>query len=55
MQPSARNPRAIHAYEKVGFKRLELSIEATTLGTEQLLGQRVHGHAVSEVGAIERR
>jgi RimJ/RimL family protein N-acetyltransferase len=28
VQPSARNPRAIWAYEKVGFKRLELSIEA---------------------------
>ena len=28
VQPSARNPRAIHAYEKLGFRRLELSIEA---------------------------
>jgi diamine N-acetyltransferase len=28
VQPSARNPRAIRAYEKVGFHRLELSIEA---------------------------
>jgi len=28
VQPSARNPRAIRAYEKVGFKRLELPIEA---------------------------
>ena len=28
VQPSARNPRAIRAYEKAGFKRLELSIEA---------------------------
>jgi RimJ/RimL family protein N-acetyltransferase len=28
VQPSARNPRAIKAYEKVGFERLELSIEA---------------------------
>jgi diamine N-acetyltransferase len=27
VQPSARNPRAIMAYEKVGFKRLGLSIE----------------------------
>ena len=27
VQPSARNPRAIHAYEKVGFKRLEVPIE----------------------------
>jgi RimJ/RimL family protein N-acetyltransferase len=28
VQPSARNTRAINAYEKVGFRRLELSIEA---------------------------
>jgi RimJ/RimL family protein N-acetyltransferase len=28
VQPSARNPRAIKAYEKLGFRRLELSIEA---------------------------
>jgi RimJ/RimL family protein N-acetyltransferase len=28
VQPSARNPRAIHAYEKVGFRRLDLPIEA---------------------------
>jgi RimJ/RimL family protein N-acetyltransferase len=28
VQPSARNPRAIRAYEKAGFKRLELPIEA---------------------------
>jgi diamine N-acetyltransferase len=28
VQPSARNPRAIRAYEKLGFRRLELSIEA---------------------------
>jgi diamine N-acetyltransferase len=27
VQPSARNPRAIHAYEKIGFVRLELPIE----------------------------
>jgi diamine N-acetyltransferase len=27
VQPSARNPRAIRAYEKVGFKTLGLSIE----------------------------
>lgn len=27
VQPSARNPRAIHAYEKVGFRRLDLSLE----------------------------
>jgi diamine N-acetyltransferase len=28
VQPSARNPRAIRAYEKLGFRRLELSIDA---------------------------
>ncbi len=28
VQPSARNPRAIHAYEKVGFRRLDSSLEA---------------------------
>jgi RimJ/RimL family protein N-acetyltransferase len=28
VQPSARNPRAIRAYEKAGFKRLELPIDA---------------------------
>ncbi len=28
VQPSARNPRAIHAYEKVGFRRLALPLEA---------------------------
>jgi RimJ/RimL family protein N-acetyltransferase len=28
VQPSARNPRAIHAYEKVGFKRLELPMKS---------------------------
>ncbi len=28
VQPSARNPRAIRSYEKVGFKRLEIPIEA---------------------------
>jgi RimJ/RimL family protein N-acetyltransferase len=28
VQPSARNPRAIHAYEKVGFRRLDLPLEA---------------------------
>ncbi len=28
MQPSARNPRAIRAYEKVGFQRLEVPIES---------------------------
>jgi diamine N-acetyltransferase len=28
VQPSARNPRAIRAYEKIGFQRLGLSIEA---------------------------
>jgi RimJ/RimL family protein N-acetyltransferase len=28
VQPSARNPRAIHAYEKVGFRRLEISLES---------------------------
>ena len=28
VQPSARNPRAIRAYEKVGFKRLELPLES---------------------------
>jgi diamine N-acetyltransferase len=28
VQPSARSPRAIRAYEKLGFRRLELSIEA---------------------------
>ena len=27
VQPSARNPRAIHAYEKIGFVRLGLPIE----------------------------
>jgi diamine N-acetyltransferase len=27
VQPSARNPRAIHAYEKVGFRKLELSLK----------------------------
>jgi RimJ/RimL family protein N-acetyltransferase len=28
VQPSARNPRAIRAYEKVGFRRLDLPLEA---------------------------
>jgi diamine N-acetyltransferase len=28
VQPSARNPRAIRAYEKVGFTRLEVPIES---------------------------
>ena len=28
VQPSARNPRAIRAYEKIGFERLDLPIEA---------------------------
>jgi RimJ/RimL family protein N-acetyltransferase len=28
VQPSARNPRAIRAYEKVGFRRLVLPLEA---------------------------
>jgi RimJ/RimL family protein N-acetyltransferase len=28
VQPSARNPRAIRAYEKIGFKRLEIPVEA---------------------------
>lgn len=28
VQPSARNPRAIHAYEKLGFKRLDLPLES---------------------------
>ena len=28
VQPSARNPRAIHAYEKIGFKRLEMTLES---------------------------
>ena len=28
VQPSARNPRAIRAYEKVGFKRLEVSMDS---------------------------
>jgi RimJ/RimL family protein N-acetyltransferase len=27
VQPSARNPRAIRAYEKAGFRRLDLPIE----------------------------
>jgi RimJ/RimL family protein N-acetyltransferase len=27
VQPSARNPRAIRAYEKAGFRRLGLPIE----------------------------
>jgi RimJ/RimL family protein N-acetyltransferase len=26
VQPSARNPRAIRAYEKAGFKRLDLPL-----------------------------
>jgi RimJ/RimL family protein N-acetyltransferase len=28
VQPSARNPRAIRAYEKIGFKRLEMTLES---------------------------
>jgi len=28
VQPSARNPRAIRAYEKVGFRRLEVPLES---------------------------
>jgi RimJ/RimL family protein N-acetyltransferase len=28
VQPSARNARAIHAYEKVGFTRLEIPLES---------------------------
>ena len=28
VQPSARNPRAIHAYEKLGFKSLDLPLES---------------------------
>jgi diamine N-acetyltransferase len=28
VQPSARNPRAIRAYEKIGFQKLDLLIEA---------------------------
>lgn len=28
VQPSARNPRAIHAYEKLGFKRLEIPMDS---------------------------
>ena len=28
VQPSARNPRAIRAYEKIGFKRLGLSLDS---------------------------
>ncbi len=27
LQPSARNPRAIRAYEKIGFRRLDLPLE----------------------------
>ena len=46
VQPSARNPRAIKAYEKVGFKRLELPIEAARelWGPNDYERQRVHGH-----------
>ena len=29
VQPSARNPRAIHAYQKIGFEPLGLSVEAS--------------------------
>lgn len=32
VQPSARNPRAIRAYEKIGFARLPLSIEEARRG-----------------------
>jgi diamine N-acetyltransferase len=28
VQPSERNPRAIHAYEKVGFGRLDVPVES---------------------------
>ena len=31
VQPSARNPRAIRTYEGVGFRRLEVPLEAGEL------------------------
>jgi diamine N-acetyltransferase len=48
VQPSARNPRAIRAYEKLGFKRLELSMEAAT----ELWGPNDYRDSVYMVRAV---
>jgi RimJ/RimL family protein N-acetyltransferase len=50
VQPSARNPRAIQAYEKVGFSRLELSIEAA----RELWGPNDYDDSVYMVRTVPR-
>ena len=50
VQPSARNPRAIRAYEKAGFKRLELSIEAA----RELWGPNDYDDSVYMVRTVPR-
>ena len=50
VQPSARNPRAIRAYEKAGFKRLELPIEAA----RELLGPNDYDDSVYMVRTVPR-
>jgi diamine N-acetyltransferase len=48
VQPSARNPRAIRAYEKIGFQRLKLPIEAA----RELWGQNDYHDSVYMVRTI---
>jgi diamine N-acetyltransferase len=50
VQPSARNPRAIRAYEKVGFKKLELPMETA----RELWGPNDHNDSVYMVRTIPR-
>jgi RimJ/RimL family protein N-acetyltransferase len=50
VQPSARNPRAIRAYEKIGFQKLELPIEAA----RQLWGPNDYCDSVYMVRTIYR-
>jgi RimJ/RimL family protein N-acetyltransferase len=50
VQPSARNPRAIRAYEKAGFERLELSIEAA----RELWGPNDYDDSVYMVSTVPR-
>ncbi|MBI4926677.1 MAG: GNAT family N-acetyltransferase [Anaerolineae bacterium] len=49
VQPSARNPRAIHAYEKIGFVRLPLS----TAEASALWGPNDYADSVYMVKTIE--
>jgi diamine N-acetyltransferase len=50
VQPSARNPRAIRAYEKVGFEPIQLSIEAA----RELWGPNDYDDSVYMVRTIRR-